>query len=78
MTLAGVSDRDYVRALAEVRAIAIAHGAPAASAWPRFLYRVVKGTAQRGLERAAPAGLYDRLRQRVNPSYEPYRPGDGR
>jgi glycosyltransferase involved in cell wall biosynthesis len=78
MTLAGVSDRDYLRALGEVRAIAIAHGEPAARAWPLYLYRVAKGTAQRALRRAAPAGLYDLLRRRVNPSYEPYRPGGRR
>ena len=78
MTLAGVSDRDYVRALGEVRAIAIAHGAPRASAWPRYLYRVAKGTAQRALRRSAPAGLYEILRRWANPSYEPYRPGGRR
>ncbi len=78
MTLAGASDRDYVRALGEVRAIAIAHGEPAVRAWPRFLYRVAKGAAQRGLRRAAPAGLYDRLRRRVNASYAPERHGGGR
>ena len=75
MTLAGVSDREYRRALGEVRAIAIAHGEAAARAWPLYLYRIVKGTAQRALQRSAPAGLYDALRRRINPSYEPYRPG---
>jgi len=75
MTLAGVSDRDYLGALGEVRQIAIAHGEPAARAWPLYLYRVAKGTAQRALRRAAPAGVYEALRRRANPSYEPYRPG---
>jgi glycosyltransferase involved in cell wall biosynthesis len=78
MTLAGASDRDYVRALGEVRAIAIAHGEPAARAWPLYLYRVAKGMAQRALRRSAPAGLYEALRRRVNPGYEPYRPGGRR
>jgi len=78
MTLAGVADRDYVRALGEVRAIAIAHGEPAARAWPLYLYRVAKGTAQRALRRSAPAGLYEVLRRRVNPGYEPSRPGGRR
>jgi hypothetical protein len=78
MTLAGVSDRDYVRALGEVRGIAIAHGEPAARAWPLYLYRVAKGTAQRALRRCAPAGLYEALRRWVNPSYETYRPGGRR
>jgi glycosyltransferase involved in cell wall biosynthesis len=78
MTLAGASDRDYVRALGEVRAIAIAHGEPAARAWPLYLYRVAKGTAQRALRRSAPAGLYEVLRRWVNPGYEPCRPGGRR
>ena len=78
MTLAGVSDRDYLRALGEVRDIAIAHGEPAARAWPLYLYRAAKGTAQRALRRSAPAGLYEMLRRWVNPSYEPYRPGGRR
>jgi len=78
MTLAGVSDRDHVRALGEVRGIAIAHGEPAARAWPLYLYRVAKGTAQRALRRSAPAGLYEVLRRWVNPGYEPYRPGGRR
>jgi glycosyltransferase involved in cell wall biosynthesis len=75
MTLAGASDRDYLRALGEVRDIAIAHGEPAARAWPLYLYRVAKGTAQRALRRSAPAGLYEVLRRWVNPGYEPYHPG---
>jgi glycosyltransferase involved in cell wall biosynthesis len=78
MTLAGVSDRDYRRALGEVRAIAIAHGEPAARAWPLYLYRVAKGTAQRALRRSAPAGLYEVLRRWVHRGYEPYRPGGRR
>jgi glycosyltransferase involved in cell wall biosynthesis len=78
MTLAGESDRDYARALGEVRTIAIAHGAPAAPAWARFLFRVAKGAAQRGLRRVAPAGLYEGLRRRINPGYEPWGPGGGR
>jgi glycosyltransferase involved in cell wall biosynthesis len=78
MTLAGVSDRDYVEALGEVRDIAIAHGEPAARAWPLYLYRVAKGTAQRALRRTAPTGLYEVLRRWVNPSYEPYRSGGRR
>jgi GT2 family glycosyltransferase len=75
MTLAGASDRDYLRALGEVRAITIAHGEPGARAWPTYLYRAAKGTAQRAIRRTAPAGLYEVLRRWVNPSYEPYRPG---
>ncbi|MGH6945418.1 MAG: glycosyltransferase family 2 protein, partial [Geminicoccaceae bacterium] len=78
MSLAGTSDRDYVRALAEVRDIAMRHDQPGARAWPLFGYRVAKGAAQRALRRLAPAALYDLLRRRVNPSYQPYRRGGGR
>jgi glycosyltransferase involved in cell wall biosynthesis len=78
MTLAGVSDRDYIQALGEVRDIAIAHGEPRARAWPLYLYRVTKGTAQRVLQRSAPPRLYEAVRGRVNPSYEPHRPSGRR
>ena len=73
MTLAGVSDRAYLRALAEVRAIAVKHGQPAASAWVLYGYRVVKGAAQRGLLAVAPEPAYGRLRGWINRSYRPYR-----
>ncbi len=69
MTLAGTSDRAFVAGLAEVRAIALAHGA----AWPlahaRFGYRVAKGLGQRLLFRLAPAGCYHALRGRFNRAY---------
>jgi glycosyltransferase involved in cell wall biosynthesis len=77
MTLAGVSDRSYRSALAEVRTIAIRHSQPAAKAWMLFGYRVVKGAAQRALRRLAPEPLYVLLRRLVNRSYRPYRPGAG-
>ncbi len=37
-----------------------------------------QGHRAAALRRAAPAGLYELLRRRVNPSYEPYRPGGRR
>jgi glycosyltransferase involved in cell wall biosynthesis len=74
MTLAGVSDRAYLRALGEVRAIAVKHGQPAARAWALYGYRIAKGTAQRTLHSLAPEFGYARLRGLVNPSYRPYRP----
>ena len=77
MTLAGVSDRAYRRALAEVRAIAVKHGQPAATAWALYGYRIVKGAAQRALRRLAPEPTYARLRGLVNWSYRRYRPRGG-
>jgi glycosyltransferase involved in cell wall biosynthesis len=74
MSLGGVSDERYLRALAEVRDISRRHGVPAAAAFARFGYRVVKGRLQRALKRLAPRPLYDFLRRRVNRSYEPSRP----
>lgn len=72
MTLAGISDRAYARALAEVRTIAIRHGQPATNAWALFGYRLLKGAAQRALSRLAPQPVYGRLRAIVNRSYQPY------
>jgi hypothetical protein len=77
MTLAGVSDRAYRSALAEVRAIAIRHGQPAIKAWPLYGYRVAKGAAQRALRCLAPEPLYAVARRLVNRSYRPYRPRAG-
>jgi glycosyltransferase involved in cell wall biosynthesis len=77
MTLAGVSDRAYGSALAEVRAIAIRHGQPAIKAWPLYGYRVAKGAAQRALRCLAPEPLYAVARRLVNRSYRPYRPRAG-
>jgi len=77
MTLAGVSDRAYARALGEVRAIAVRHGQPPAKAWLLYGYRVFKGAAQRALRRLAPEPLYALLRGLANRSYRPFRPGAG-
>ena len=73
MTLAGVSDRSYVRALREVRDIAIRHGQPPAQARALFAYRMLKGASQRGLKRLAPEPLYGLVRGLINRSYRPSR-----
>jgi glycosyltransferase involved in cell wall biosynthesis len=78
MTLAGISDRAYGSALAEVRTIAIRHGQPAIKAWPLYGYRVAKGAGQRALRRLAPEPLYAMARRLANRSYRPYRPGAGK
>ena len=73
MSLAGVSDRGYLRALAEVRTIAVTHGQPAATAWALYGSRALKGAARRALRSLAPEPAYARLRALINPSYRPYR-----
>jgi hypothetical protein len=77
MTLAGVSDRAYLRALAEVRAIAVEHGQRPAKAWALYGYRVVKGAARRAVHALAPEPAYARLRGLINRSYQPCRPRGG-
>ncbi len=74
MSLTGVSDRAYLRALAEVRTIAVRHGQPAARAWALYGYRSVKGAAQRALHALVPELAHARLRGLINRSYRPYRP----
>ena len=76
MTLNGVSDRQFVGGLAEVRDIAIHHGQSGAKAWPLFGFRIVKGLAQRLLQRHASPDFYDKLRRWVNPQYQKL-PKDG-
>lgn len=69
MTLDGVSDRRFIEGLAEVRTIAIRHGQPMIKAWPLFGYRVLKGMAQRKLQRYVPSSFYQALRSWINPDY---------
>lgn len=69
MTLEGASDRGFLKGLAEVRTIAIHHGQSVAKAWSLFGYRVVKGMAQRVMQRHAPSSLYAPLRGWINPDY---------
>ena len=71
MTLEGVSDQRFRRALAEVREIAIRHGEPAPAAWALYGYRLLKGGSRRLLERLLPAGLHERMRRRVNRQFTP-------
>ncbi len=70
MTLAGTSDKQFVKSLSEVRDIAANHGQPIARAWLLFGYRVVKGMAQRLLYRFAPPSLYRLLRGWLNRDYQ--------
>lgn len=49
MAMGGASDRAWWRAYAEARDIAIAHGAPVATAWVDHVGRLVKSGVRRGL-----------------------------
>jgi GT2 family glycosyltransferase len=69
MSLAGTSDRQFVRGLSEVRTIAVSHGQPKLAAWPLFGLRIVKGMAQRLLQRHAPTAIYRWLRGCFNRDY---------
>jgi glycosyltransferase involved in cell wall biosynthesis len=71
MTLAGVSDRRFRLAFAEVREIAIRHGQPRLSAWALYGGRLAKSGTRRLLERLLPAGLHERMRRRINRQFTP-------
>jgi len=71
MRIGGVSDSSYVKALKEVRQIAIQYGQPALIADLFLIYRVMKGVVRRILERWKLRVFYDRLRTIVNPRYTP-------
>lgn len=73
MALSGVSDRQHLTALREVREIAVRHGYSSARAWLRYGYAAVKGVGQRALRRTAPEWAYQAIRGRVNRSYHPAR-----
>lgn len=66
MSLAGASDTQSRRALAEVRDISVRHGASRAAAWIRYLLRLVRGDTRQAMERLLPANLSHALRRRVN------------
>lgn len=66
MSLAGASDREWRRALDEVRRISIRHGYPGGLALARYACRLGKGAVRRVVARTVPAHLHDRLRRRIN------------
>ena len=69
MRESGISHRMFICSLREVRRIAIHYGQPAAAAYYLYIYRVIKGTARRALERWIPRSLYQKIRGMVNPRY---------
>jgi glycosyltransferase involved in cell wall biosynthesis len=75
MTLEGQSDRNFRSGLREVRKISVRHGYPTLLAWGRYVFRLVKGTARRHLQKWLPSNFYEYLRKSMNSNY---RSGDGR
>jgi len=70
MTHAGISNRQFHRTIAEVKAIAIAHGRSPLLAGLEAVARHLKTATSRPLERHA-RPLYQKIRQIINPAYEP-------
>lgn len=66
MSLAGASDAQSRKGLAEVRDISIRHGASKLSAWSRYMFRLAKGDVRRTLERILPAELSRSFRRQIN------------
>jgi glycosyltransferase involved in cell wall biosynthesis len=69
MTLEGQSDRNFGAGLREVRIVSMRHGYPGWLAWPRFAFRLTKGTLRRRLQGHLPARLYEALRKAINTNY---------
>jgi glycosyltransferase involved in cell wall biosynthesis len=69
MRLGGISDSSHIKALREVRNIAMMYGQPSWKAHYLYIYRVVKGLARRKLEQWAPKALYELLRSMINRRY---------
>jgi glycosyltransferase involved in cell wall biosynthesis len=69
MGLGGASDVSYLRALREVRDIAVRYGRPKWLADCEYRYRVLKGGGRRFLERNLPKALFHPLRNLFNPRY---------
>ena len=69
MRESGISHRMFIRSLREVRRIAIHYGQPAIGAYYLYIFRVIKGTARRLIERWLSRSFYQRIRKIANPRY---------
>jgi len=69
MSLQGESDRNYLRATAEVREISILHGLPSLYAWLLYCLFVGKSMSQRMLGKILHRRLHEKLRRIVNAQY---------
>jgi glycosyltransferase involved in cell wall biosynthesis len=69
MTLGGASIRSFNKSLGEVRDVSIDYGYPAALAWSRFIFRVLKRMARRLLRPISPDSVFEWMRRKINPDY---------
>ena len=69
MRVGGISDKSYLRALKEVRDIAIHYGQNRVIAYYFYIYRIIKGNVRRILENLIPKSLYHRIRRIINRRY---------
>lgn len=77
MTHEGVSNRAFRHTAREVRDIAIAHGEPPLRAHARAWLNIAKTSLSHAVRACSPR-LYEALRARINPAYEPIATGRGR
>lgn len=69
MSMEGISHRDAIRALREVREVSIDYGYPKALARLRYLVRCTRTRSRVVLKSLIPKTAYDWLRHKVNPHY---------
>jgi glycosyltransferase involved in cell wall biosynthesis len=70
MSTGGTSHVDYSRGFREVRDISIRYGYSSAAAQLRYVIRLTKSRFRRTLKLCLPTGLYQRIREIVNPQYK--------
>jgi glycosyltransferase involved in cell wall biosynthesis len=69
MTLGGASIQSFSKSLGEVRDVSIDYGYPAALAWSRFIFRVLKRSARRLLRQICSDRVFEWMRRKVNADY---------
>jgi glycosyltransferase involved in cell wall biosynthesis len=69
MTLGGASIRSFRKSLGEVRDVSIDYGYPAALAWSRFVFRVLKRSARRLLRQISSDAVFEWMRRKINNDY---------
>jgi glycosyltransferase involved in cell wall biosynthesis len=69
MTLGGASIQSFSKSLGEVRDVSIDYGYPAALAWSRFIFRVLKRSARRFLRQISSDSVFEWMRRKINADY---------
>jgi glycosyltransferase involved in cell wall biosynthesis len=69
MSMEGVSHRNFMRGLKEVRDVSIRYGYPRYLAQARFLFRGARVRTRLALQGLVPRKLYEWLRHTINPHY---------